>query len=284
MKRVLHILQSFWRPLTRYAGVQLFFCALVSAAFSVPALHATLKTTPVTLMLWAFFVLLALLSFASLLLRRVLSTLFHSACLFIIIGAWLSAYHTQEVHVTAYGIPLLADETSEERIAARSFLIDEQRIFVRDFQQEYYPHHPMPKQWRTTLHLPDGRTEVTSVNHPVRYNGWTIYQMSFGIANRGERPLPRFWSAPRGYTHMNYAGVHFPYHFFALDYHEINGPRAYPYYDPVLYAHVHGEKTDAGVYYTGLLLRRDPGVPWTFTGYGLLILAALILALKETVK
>lgn len=271
-----------WRRIAFCAGMQLCVCALIGAAFSVPALHTYLKTWPVSWSIWLFFGVMALIAVGSIYLKRFISLLFHGGVLFIIIGAWLTAYHTEEYDCIAYGLPIL--EENNFAINMRTFAIGNETFRVGNFEQENYPNSKMPKQWRTTIHLPDGSSEIASVNNPVRYKEWTIYQMSFGTQSRGELPIPRFFAAPRGYTHMSYGDFTYHYNFFALDYHEINGPYNYPYYDPMTYAYVHGEKSDVGVYYTGLLLRRDPGVCWTFTGYGILILAALGLALRETIR
>lgn len=275
-------LGRIWRKLAFCAGLQLCICALVGAAFSVPYLHSFLKTWPVSWAIWFFFSVMLSITLGSIYFKRILSVLFHAGVLFIIIGAWKTAYYAQEYEYIAYGIPALEENNFAKDL--RTFTLDKEIFRVGDFEQENYPQSLMPKQWRTTIHLPNGEAAVASVNHPIRYKNWMIYQMSFGIQNRGPLPIPRFFSAPRGLSYMSYEGMNYPYHFFALDYHEINGPYDYPYYDPYTYAYVHGESSDAGVYYTGLLLRHDPGDLWTFAGYGILIFAALGLALRETIR
>jgi cytochrome c biogenesis protein ResB len=220
--------------------------------------------------------------------KRWLSALFHAGCLLVILGGWMTSRNATSFTARAYGVPLSVAETPEEEAeirALRSFRLegDEKSIFVDTFEQENYPKSSMPKQWRSTLSLPNGDVAEASVNHPVRYDGWTIYQMGFGVAKSSQAlHVPRFWAAPRGYTHMEYRGIWYPYAFFSGDYHEVNGPYNYPYYDPIEYAYVHGERENAGVYFTEFLVRRDPGVRWVFWGYGILVVAALLLAIRET--
>lgn len=271
-----------WRQGAFCAGLLLLLGAVFAAILAVPAFHVYLKHTVVVWSLGGFFALLVLTTLGSLYLRRFLSVLFHGGVILILIGAWRTARSAEEFECVAYGLPVL--ETDDTALAFRTFSLGDETFRVGDFAQVNYPGTTKPKQWWSDLHLPDGSCKRALVNSPVRYNGWTIYQMAFGISPRGAQPIPRFFVAPRGYDVMTYENGVFPYGFFAFDYHDINGPYDYPFYDPMTYAYVHGEKSDLGVYYTGLLARRDPGVVWTFLGYGAVVLAALGFALRETLR
>lgn len=253
------------------AGGSVFLLACISALFAFPQLHVWLDHWFISLMVCCCFPTMALIGVWAFCRRRWISGCFHLGFAIIVFGGWRSAQSAIEKEFLIPGLP----ETS-----TRTFTLEDFSIVVGAFEQENYPHLSTPKQWRTTLLLPTGEHATAQVNQPVRFKGWTIYQMSFGLAGHLPR-MPKYYVAPRGYSHMRYDGIDYPLELFVDNLIDLFGPYDYPFYDPDTYAWIFGEHRTP-IYYTGLLCRKDPGVKWVFTGYGLLALGALLFALRET--
>ncbi|RPF42476.1 cytochrome c biogenesis protein [Thermodesulfitimonas autotrophica] len=172
---------------------------------------------------------------------------------------------------------------------------------IKDFQIDYYP-DGTPKQFRTQCAvLENGRAvreDTISVNHPLRYRGAKIYQMDYGwflrgllttggqtspfevVADRNPYPIDR--------QHLLLA-VFYPD--FAYDQNgnpvsQSQQPRnpyvlyvLYEYERPVKMGIVRvGQKEDVPggnitfsgyALYTGLLVKRNPALPYTFAGFAL---------------
>lgn len=253
------------------AGWSTLLLAFISAAFAFPQLHVYLSHWLIRVTVCCCFPTMALIGLWAFVRKRWVSGCFHLGFACVVFGGWWSAQFAEEREVTIYGLP---DK------AMRTMALGQASVMVGAFQQENYPGSTTPKQWRTEILLPTGEKRVASVNQPVRFNGWTIYQMNFGVAGRIPR-MPRYFVAPRGYSHMRYDNIDYPVEMYYGDLFDVMGPHDYPFYDPDTYAWIFGEHSSL-IYYTGLLCRRDPGVPWVFCGYGLLVLGALLFALRET--
>ncbi len=138
----------------------------------------------------------------------------------------------------------------------------QEHVTLKDFTIERYP-NDTPKQYRTTLTFEEGDYDI-AVNQPLRRKGLTYYQMSYAhtylpAIDRYENPI---------YFRM-----------LALD--DKGEPRfderGYPVYNGNLGEYPVGFP----VVCTQLSIRKDPGAPVTFVGYGLLILATFLLAIRE---
>ncbi len=140
------------------------------------------------------------------------------------------------------------------------------RVTLEDFKTETYP-NGMPSQYRTTLRFNDDEVQTLAVNQPLRRKGLTYYQMS--AYDRYVPAIDRMGNP-----------VYFKY--LAMD------EELKPRFDAAGHPVYHGEQGEMPVEYlmrfTELSVRSDPGAPIVFVGYGVLILAALGLALREERK
>jgi hypothetical protein len=190
----------------------------MAIVFAFPKTHAWLTSAWSNGALLAILAGLVVTTGAALLNKRWLSALFHCGAAFIIVGGGLTAGYTKEGQVT------LTDYTYAP-FEYRQFLLEGERIALHSFEVPTYP-NGMPRQYISHLVFPEG-TKTVSVNHPLKRNGWTFYQMSY-------QKDPGYYGEP--------------------------------------------------VFSTILTLRKDPGYPYTFCGYGLIIVAAFAFALRETCK
>jgi hypothetical protein len=63
------------------------------------------------------------------------------------------------------------------------------RIRLVDFKAEYYPGSDVPRSFESSVLLADGQTmrgAVISMNHPLRYKGYTFYQSAYGTDTGGQ--------------------------------------------------------------------------------------------------
>ncbi len=133
---------------------------------------------------------------------------------------------------------------------------------LEDVEVETYP-NGMPKQYRTRLAFEEGSYEI-AVNQPLRRKGLTYYQMSY--AQSYLPAVDRYGS---------------PIYFRTLDLDAKGEPQfdaqGRPIYKGDGWEHPVGFPSVS----TQLSVRKDPGAPITFAGYGLLILATFLFALRE---
>ncbi len=137
------------------------------------------------------------------------------------------------------------------------------RLALEAFRIETYP-NGMPSQYISELRFNDDERHTLAVNAPLRRKGLTYYQMS-------------------AYTRMVPAVDRYgmPVYFKVLAFDDNLQPR----FDEQGRAVYYGENFEYPVEYrmefTELSVRSDPGAPITFVGYGLLVLGALGMALRE---
>ncbi len=169
----------------RTATLLLLLCAAGSVflAFKGSAAAGALMHHPAAL--WSaggFGVVLALLALRALVKRRWRSALFHGAAAYLIAGVLLSA----NGGASGY-IPLSAgdyDTRLYSQDMSRALCDLPFGVAMNRFSIETYP-EGMHRQYLADLTLTssDGKTELrktASVNTPVRFQGWTLYQMSYG--------------------------------------------------------------------------------------------------------
>lgn len=125
---------------------------------------------------WTFTVLTVLLilalAFASLKdvsRKSVSSLLAHSGLLIVLLGGLFGAHDRIEVQAKLY----LDGEETNAGILPFS-------ISLEDFDIERYADGTSPRQFTSRLKI-DGKSVVTSVNHPCQYKGYRIYQAGYDV-------------------------------------------------------------------------------------------------------
>ncbi len=230
--------------------------------------------------------------------RQWMGGLFHLGMLCVIIGAGLTALfaHDEELFLApapttepmvfedewkplsdVHNHPQMLPEWRQLQIAGRWMPIYPQtlgQLFVQDSQEvqlgdevvaletftiDRYS-NGMPSQYRTTLRFPEGAYEL-SVNQPLRRKGRTYYQISYG--NQMAMAIDRFDN---------------PVTFRALQLDAQLQPKFDAMGQPLYTAPM---MVAFPLFGTQLVVRTDPGVGITFVGYGLLILAAFLRAVRE---
>lgn len=226
------------------------------------------------------------------------SVLLHLSLLLILAGAVLSAYLGR----TAYVELGVGDKVDLAPYGFPGFT-----LFVRDFRIEYYPTLE-PRQYISLLRLETGwgstKEEEVKVNHPLKFEGLKIYQKSYGWLVKGQV------SADTGVSPFELAhgeellldeAQKLRLRFFFLP--DRGGAPAMPPSSPlppnprlaclllrdtaILAAENigQGESRALGDYtvtfagyrhYTGLEIKKDPGVGVTYGGFALLLLGLVM--------
>lgn len=173
----------------RFGTLMLLFCAAGSVFLACKGSAAAGALMHHPAALWSFGgfgVVLILFALRALFKRRWLSALFHGAAAYLIAGALMSALGGEQ---PSSGYLPLASGDYDTRLYSQDLsekLYDLPfTVTMNRFSIATYPDSAMPKQYFSdlTLTASDGAFEVrktASVNTPIRFQGWTIYQMSYG--------------------------------------------------------------------------------------------------------
>ncbi|MEG6616736.1 cytochrome c biogenesis protein ResB [Peptococcaceae bacterium 1198_IL3148] len=228
--------------------------------------------------------------------RQMGSVLLHCSMLVIFVGSLVSGIIGKSVH-----IELIPGESIN--LATKGF--PEYTLDVLDFEIEYYDTFE-PKQYISSLALSGGESQVStdiSVNHPLKAEGFTIYQKSYGWKTAGSINIA---GAEKKFDLINGDETPVAEHInlktiFVPDFDPLSGSLQSktpfpnnPHLACALVQHqqlidvqvlAQGEtKEVAGYpvtfsdyqYYTGLEVKRDPGVKIVYVGFALMTMGFLI--------
>lgn len=114
--------------------------------------------------------------------RRYTPFFSHAGLALILLSGMLGA-------VTETDCKMVVDAHATERVAYTKHgesVVLPFSLQLRDFRVEYYPDSVSPKQYTSTLDIRGEEDTIgtCSVNHPLRYHGWWIYQSDYDRANR----------------------------------------------------------------------------------------------------